>query len=98
MTPFTCIFENNCKCYPQLTTFSEHGGHFGRHLGFREKLQGDFRAVLVLVGRPCNCIVFLRDLISGVRNRIHDNLPNIIKDAFTLCSPHDYVPKCMKIN
>ena len=25
--------------------------------------------------------VFLRDLISGVRNRIHDNLPNIIKDA-----------------
>ena len=47
MTPFTCIFENNCECYPQLTTFSEHGGHFGRHLGFWEKLQGDFRGVLV---------------------------------------------------
>ena len=53
---------------------------------FLLRVQSQFGARFILkmkiiVGRPCNCIVFLRDLISGVRNRIHDNLPNIIKDA-----------------
>ena len=52
---FSMLFYTHSWTYPEKFSFSgcklmikmENGGHFGRHLGFRKELQGDFRGLLV---------------------------------------------------